>query len=169
MSILTDILLIISIAASGYFGSQAGFNRSFFACAAGFLAILAANLYPNQNGINPYLIFAIVLVAVFMAGAFLFRIIHFLYMTIFDKALGAVLGIFVWTIVSVNIVIPSFDYRFRTQGDVEKRTPIYRALDETIRTHFPIFRHNATLTLSKNVTRGVRDIKNVKDKLFPKD
>jgi uncharacterized membrane protein required for colicin V production len=157
MTILIDILLIVSIAAIGYFGYSAGFTRSFVASLAGFLSMFAAYIYPNQDGINFYLIFAITTVIIFMIGAFIFRTVHFFYMTILDKIGGTVLGVIVWTIVAVNIIIPSFDYNFRRTSP-QTRIPIYIYLDESIRTHFPIFRHNASAILEKNVTQKIENI-----------
>ncbi|MDR2860243.1 MAG: hypothetical protein LBV66_00225 [Elusimicrobiota bacterium] len=158
MTILTDFLLIITIFLIGFSGWKAGFTRSFFACLAGFISILAASKYPNQEGINFYLIFAISTVVVFMRGAFVLRAINFFYMTAVDRTFGAILGALVWTIVAVNIVIPSFDYKFRAEENPNDRTPLYRIVDETIRTQFPIFRRNTPKSLETNINQQIEYI-----------
>jgi uncharacterized membrane protein required for colicin V production len=159
VSVLIDFLLVISIVIIFYFGLKAGFTRSFFAALCGFVAIFAASTYPSQDALNQYLVFAIAAVVVFLIGAFVFRAIEFFYMTIIDKAGGAILGVFIWTIVSVNLIIPSLDYKFKIQQDANSRTPLYAIIDEQLRMHIPIFRHNASLLFGKSLSQKFEDFK----------
>lgn len=92
-----------------YIGFYAGIIKSFFAVAAGFFAIILAENYPYQFGINYYFVFAAVALIIFLIGLFVFSIVKFFYLSIFDKLAGACLGLFIWFVLSANVVIPTFN------------------------------------------------------------
>ena len=92
-----------------YIGFYAGIIKSFFALAAGFFAIILAEIYPYQFGINYYFVFAAVALIIFLIGLFVFSIVKFFYLSIFDKLAGACLGAFIWFVLSANVVIPTFN------------------------------------------------------------
>ncbi|MDR2709220.1 MAG: CvpA family protein [Elusimicrobiota bacterium] len=159
MTTLVDGIFLVSVALIAYLGWKAGFTRCFFALLAGFLAIAAASKYPNQEGLNFYLIFLIVAVAVFIGGALSFRAVNFIYMTIFDKAAGMILAALVWTIVSVNVVIPALDAKFKFSANSSNlKAPLYREVDIYIRTHIPIFRRASTSDLTTNIEQKFEDV-----------
>jgi len=109
LSLLINIILFVLLAFLLYIGFYAGIIKSFFAVAAGFFAIVLAENYPYQSGINYYFIFAAVAIIIFLIGLFIFGIVKFFYLSIFDKLAGACLGIFIWLVLSANVVIPAFN------------------------------------------------------------
>ena len=109
LNILINIILFVLLAVLLYIGFYAGIIKSFFAVAAGFFAIVLAENYPYQFGINYYFIFAAVAIIIFLIGLFIFGIVKFFYLSIFDKLAGACLGIFIWFVLSANVIIPTFD------------------------------------------------------------
>ncbi|MBQ1609404.1 MAG: hypothetical protein II417_02470 [Elusimicrobia bacterium] len=109
LNILINIILFVLLAVLLYIGFYAGIIKSFFAVAAGFFAIVLAENYPYQFGINYYFIFAAVAIIIFLIGLFIFGIVKFFYLSIFDKLAGACLGFFIWFVLSANVVIPAFN------------------------------------------------------------
>ena len=110
MSFLLDIALIVSCVVIFMLGFSAGITRSIFAVAAGFLGIMAASRYPDQSGVNYYIILAAVVVIVLIAGSLTQKVVKFFYLNIVDKAAGGVLGVFVWALVALNVILPSIHY-----------------------------------------------------------
>ena len=109
LNIAINICLFILLAVLLYIGFYAGIIKSFFAVAAGFFAIILAENYPYQCGINYYFVFAAVALIIFLIGLFVFSIVKFFYLSIFDKLAGACLGLFIWFVLSANVVIPTFN------------------------------------------------------------
>ena len=109
LNIAINICLFILLAVFLYIGFYAGIIKSFFAVAAGFFAIILAENYPYQFGINYYFVFAAVALIIFLIGLFVFSIVKFFYLSIFDKLAGACLGLFIWFVLSANVVIPTFN------------------------------------------------------------
>lgn len=109
LNIVINICLFILLAVFLYIGFYAGIIKSFFAVAAGFFAIILAENYPYQFGINYYFVFAAVALIIFLIGLFVFSIVKFFYLSIFDKLAGACLGAFIWFVLSANVVIPTFN------------------------------------------------------------
>lgn len=109
LSLVIDINIILLLLLLLYIGYYAGIIKSFFATASGFFAIILAENYPYQTGINYYFVFVAVAVIIFLVGIFVFKVVKFLYLSIFDKLAGACLGLFLWFILSANVVIPSLN------------------------------------------------------------
>jgi membrane-associated phospholipid phosphatase len=109
---IVDIFFVVPAILIIWLGWYAGLARTFFAVLAGFIAIFAADKYPYQEGMNNYLIFSIAAVFIIMVGAFILRIINFFYLNIFDRIGGAFLSACVWTIIFINILVPSLNRRF---------------------------------------------------------
>ena len=109
LNIVVNIILFVLLAILLYISFSAGIIKSFFAVAAGFFAIVLAENYPYQSGINYYFIFAAVAIIIFLIGLFIFGVVKFFYLSIFDKLAGACLGIFIWFVLAANVVIPAFD------------------------------------------------------------
>lgn len=122
LSIVVNIILFLLLAILLYIGFYAGIIKSFFAVAAGFFAIVLAENYPYQSGINYYFIFVAVAIIIFLIGLFIFGIVKFFYLSIFDKLAGACLGIFIWLVLSANVVIPAFN---NSENKVETATTTY--------------------------------------------
>ena len=122
LNILINIILFVLLAVLLYIGFYAGIIKSFFAVAAGFFAIVLAENYPYQFGINYYFIFAAVAIIIFLIGLFIFGIVKFFYLSIFDKLAGACLGFFIWFVLSANVVIPAFN---NSENKVETATATY--------------------------------------------
>ena len=108
LNIVVNIILFVLLVILLYISFSAGIIKSFFAVAAGFFAIVLAENYPYQSGINYYFIFAAVAIIIFLIGLFIFGVVKFFYLSIFDKLAGACLGIFIWLVLSANVVIPAF-------------------------------------------------------------
>ena len=109
LNIIINIILFILLAFLLYIGFYAGIIKSFFAVNAGFFAIILAENYPYQFGINYYFVFVAVALIIFLIGIFIFKIVKFFYLSIFDKLAGACLGLFIWFVLSANFVIPTFN------------------------------------------------------------
>ena len=109
LNILINVTIFLLLVILLYIGFYAGIIKSFFAVAAGFCAIVLAENYPYQFGINYYFIFAAVAIIIFLIGLFIFGIVKFFYLSIFDKLAGACLGFFIWFVLSANVVIPAFN------------------------------------------------------------
>lgn len=109
LNIIINIIIFLLLAFLLYIGYYAGIIKSFFAVSAGFLAVVLAEQYPYQIGINYYFVFAAVALIVFLIGLFIFRVVKFFYLSIFDKFAGACLGFFIWFVLSANFVIPIFN------------------------------------------------------------
>ena len=109
LNIVINIILLISLAFLLYIGYYAGIIKSSFAVAAGFFAIILAERYPYQFGINYYFVFVAVALIIFLLGVFIFKIVKFFYLSLFDKLAGACLGCFIWFVLSANFIIPTFN------------------------------------------------------------
>ena len=137
LSLAIDGSIILLLLFLLYIGYYAGIIKSFFAVVSGFFAIVLAESYPNQVGINYYFVFVAVAIIIFLVGIFIFKIVKFLYLSIFDKLAGACLGFFLWLILSVNVIIPSLDvYANQIQSKIEKTTSIISKLSKVT---LPIF------------------------------
>lgn len=122
LDILINVIIFALLAFLLYIGYYAGIIKSFFAVSAGFFAIILAENYPYQIGINYYFVFAAVALIIFLVGLFIFRIVKFFYLSIFDKLAGACLGIFIWFVLSANVVIPVFN---TSVEKIEDKTTTY--------------------------------------------
>lgn len=122
LNIVINVIIFVLLAFLLYIGYYAGIIKSFFAVSAGFLAIILAENYPYQAGINYYFVFAAVALIIFLIGLFIFRIVKFFYLSIFDKLAGACLGIFIWFVLSANVVIPVFN---TSVEKIEDKTTTY--------------------------------------------
>jgi uncharacterized membrane protein required for colicin V production len=138
MTLLIDILLAVNIILAGYLGWRAGLTRSSFAVFAGFISIYAANKYPYQEGVNSYLIFFISALIIFIAGAFILRLVHFFYMNIIDKVGGLFLNIAVWLIISINVLVPTLTYG--TAVLEASKYSLYRVISEQMHLRIPVFK-----------------------------
>ena len=137
LSLAIDGSIILLLLFLLYIGYYAGIIKSFFAVVSGFFAIVLAESYPNQVGINYYFVFVAVALIIFLVGIFIFKIVKFLYLSIFDKLAGACLGFFLWLILSANVIIPSLDvYANQIQSKIEKTTSIISKLSKVT---LPIF------------------------------
>lgn len=137
LSLAIDGSIILLLLFLLYIGYYAGIIKSFFAVVSGFFAIILAENYPYQVGINYYFVFVAVALIIFLVGIFIFKIVKFLYLSIFDKLAGACLGFFLWLILSVNVIIPSLDvYANQIQSKIEKTTSIISKLSKVT---LPIF------------------------------
>ncbi|MDR2402046.1 MAG: hypothetical protein LBD32_01090 [Cytophagales bacterium] len=124
-----DFLFVITTLLIVWLGWSAGFARTFFAALAGFIAILAANKYPYQEGMNSYLIFLIATAFVVMIGAFTLKLIDFFYLNILDRISGMLLSVCVWLVVFVYVVIPTMISR--AQIDV-RNSYVYSVITNTV-------------------------------------
>lgn len=122
LSVLINVILFVLLAFLLYIGFYAGIIKSFFAVAAGFFAIILAENYPYQLGINYYFVFAAVALIIFLIGLFIFKVVKFFYLSIFDKLAGACLGLFLWFVLSANVVIPMFN---NSVDKIETKTTSY--------------------------------------------
>ncbi len=137
LSLAIDISIILLLLFLLYIGYYAGIIKSFFAVVSGFFAIILAENYPYQVGINYYFVFVAVAIIIFLVGVFIFKIVKFLYLSIFDKLAGACFGFFLWFILSANVIIPSLDvYANQIQSKIEKTTSIISKLSKVT---LPIF------------------------------
>ena len=137
LSLAIDGSIILLLLFLLYIGYYAGIIKSFFAVVSGFFAIILAENYPYQVGINYYFVFVAVAIIIFLVGIFIFKIVKFLYLSIFDKLAGACLGFFLWLILSANVIIPSLDvYANQIQSKIEKTTSIISKLSKVT---LPIF------------------------------
>ena len=109
LNVIINITIFLLLAVLLYIGFYAGIIKSFFAIAAGFVAIVLAENYPYQFGINYYFIFFSAALIVYLIGLFIFKIAKFLYLSMLDKLAGACLSFFVWFILTANVVIPAFN------------------------------------------------------------
>jgi uncharacterized membrane protein required for colicin V production len=109
LNILINVTIFLLLVILLYIGFYAGIIKSFFAVAAGFCAIVLAENYPYQFGINYYFIFFAAAFIVYLTGLFIFKVAKFLYLSIFDKLAGACLSVFIWFILTANVVIPAFN------------------------------------------------------------
>lgn len=131
---LTDIILIVLLLFFFYIGFKAGIIRSFFAVIAGFTAIILAENYPYQIGINYYLVFCVSAASVYITGLFALRLADFMFLSVFDKLTGAVFGVLLWFIVSANFVIPSIP-KEAGRNETKIESTISRLSSKT----FPLF------------------------------
>lgn len=154
LSLAIDISIILLLLFLLYIGYYAGIIKSFFAVISGFFAIVLAENYPYQVGINYYFVFVAIAIIIFLIGIFVFKIVKFLYLSIFDELAGACFGFFLWFILSANVVIPSLDiyvnqiqsknivipsldvYVNQIQSKIEKTTSIISKLSKII---LPVF------------------------------
>ncbi|MDD5021814.1 MAG: hypothetical protein PHR82_06785 [Endomicrobiaceae bacterium] len=131
---LIDILLIVLLLFFFYIGFKAGIVRSFFAVTAGFIAIILAENYPYQVGINYYLIFCVSAVSVYLTGLFFLRLVNFMFLSFFDKLAGSCLAVLIWFILSANCIIPSL-----TDGNNKLETKIVLTISRLSSKTFPSF------------------------------
>ncbi len=160
----TNITVVLILLMFLYIGYSAGIIKSFFAAAAGFFSLLLAENYPNQEGINYYFVFVATAVIIFIAGIIILKIVKFLYLSLFDKAAGACLGLFLGFIVAVNFVIPTADKLAGMVSDIGVKTEYVSNISSKI---FPMFGsyipkclHGINLkNYSKDIKDGMDNIK----------
>lgn len=105
----TTLLVILILLFFLFAGFYAGIIKSIFAVSAGFFAIVLAESYPNQEGINYWFVFIVTAVVVFIIGIIVFKVVKFLYLSLFDKISGACLGFLLGFLLSANFVIPTIN------------------------------------------------------------
>lgn len=153
LTILINIILIVLLLILLYIGFYAGIIKSFFAVAAGFFAIVLAENYPYQFGINYYFVFAAVALIIFLVGLFVFSVVKFFYLSIFDKLAGACLGLFIWLVLSANVVIPAFNIA----PDKLENTPV-AYISNLSEQMLPVFgKYVPNFKLDKNITINITD------------
>ena len=153
LTILINIILIVLLLILLYIGFYAGIIKSFFAVAAGFFAIVLAENYPYQFGINYYFVFAAVALIIFLVGLFVFGVVKFFYLSIFDKLAGACLGLFIWLVLSANVVIPAFDI----SPDKLENTPV-AYISNLSEQMLPVFgKYVPNFKLDKKITINITD------------
>ena len=134
LNFIINIILIVLLVFLLYIGYYAGIIKSFFAVTAGFLGIVLAENYPYQFGINYYFVFVAAALIIFLIGIFIFKIVKFLYLSMFDKLAGACLGFFIWFVLSANFVIPTFNISVEK---IEDKTTSY--ISNLSKEYLPIF------------------------------
>jgi hypothetical protein len=147
MTLLIDILLAVNIILASYLGWKAGFTRSSFAVFTVFMSIYIATKYPYQEGINFYLIFSITAIISFMIGAFALRLVRFFYMNTLDKVGGMILNIFVWLIISVNVLVPTLTYR--TAVLEGSKYSLYAIISDQLHLRMPMFKNYVPSMIGK--------------------
>ena len=153
LTILINIILIVLLLILLYIGFYAGIIKSFFAVAAGFFAIVLAENYPYQFGINYYFVFAAVALIIFLVGLFVFGVVKFFYLSIFDKLAGACLGFFIWFVLSANVVIPAFNI----SPDKLENTPV-AYISNLSEQMLPVFgKYVPNFKLDKKITINITD------------
>lgn len=153
LTILINIILIVLLLVLLYISFCAGIIKSFFAVAAGFFAIVLAENYPYQFGINYYFVFAAVALIIFLVGLFVFSVVKFFYLSIFDKLAGACLGLFIWLVLSANVVIPAFN----VSPDKLENTPV-AYISNLSEQMLPVFgKYVPNFKLNKNITINITD------------
>ncbi|MBR3654301.1 MAG: hypothetical protein IKN62_02560 [Elusimicrobia bacterium] len=153
LNILINIILFVLLAVLLYIGFYAGIIKSFFAVAAGFFAIVLAENYPYQFGINYYFVFIAVALIIFLVGLFVFGVVKFFYLSIFDKLAGACLGLFIWLVLSANVVIPAFN----VSPDKLENTPV-AYISNLSEQMLPVFgKYVPNFKLNKNITINITD------------
>ena len=158
LSLAIDGSIILLLLFLLYIGYYAGIIKSFFAVVSGFFAIILAENYPYQVGINYYFVFVAVALIIFLVGIFIFKIVKFLYLSIFDKLAGACLGFFLWLILSVNVIIPSLDvYANQIQSKIEKTTSIISKLSKVT---LPIFGKYIPSFIDNKKIKNIQNIQN---------
>ena len=105
-SFVIDVSLILLFIVFINIGFEVGLIRSFFAFCAGFISILLAQNYPEQAGINYYLIFVVTAIVIYLVGLFFVRVVKLFYLTLFDKFAGIVLSVCICFMLTANFVLP---------------------------------------------------------------
>jgi uncharacterized membrane protein required for colicin V production len=131
-----------------WLGWSSGLTRTFFSILSGFVAIVAANKYPDNYGVNFYLVFSIAALFVIMLGSFTVKIVNFFYLNLLDKLLGAFLSVAVWCIIAVNVVVPTMTNASSVFDRTEKSVA-YNFLCKEIHSKFPTFRNYVPSFLDK--------------------
>ena len=133
-ALIVNIIAIFLLILLVYISFQAGIIRTLFAVAAGFFAVILAENYPYQYGINYYLIFFVSAFGIFLVGIFVFKILKFLCLSFFDKIAGAVLGLCLWFIISANFLVPVLTHEIKnTENNV------MNSFTNVIRKQIPVF------------------------------
>ncbi|MDR3112034.1 MAG: CvpA family protein [Elusimicrobiota bacterium] len=136
---LIDTFLIISTVLVLWLGWSTGLSRTFFAVLTGFAATLAAHKYPDNDGLNFYVVFAITALFIILIGAFTIRVIHFFYLNLLDKLLGAAFSVCVWFLIAINIVTPSLTSVPNSFTKI-KDTVVYMNISKIIHSKVPSFK-----------------------------
>jgi hypothetical protein len=104
---LIDIFLLISIILIAWFGWHLGVLKSFlliFAVALLFLFV-ANDFQLSKKGTDFYLLIALVVLFIVIMAVFL-RVVKFFHLSILDKVGGAVLSVYVWIGLSIDVLVP---------------------------------------------------------------
>ena len=89
-----NIIIVLLLLFFLYVGYRTGLIKSLFAVSAGFFALVLAENYPHQEGINYYFVFIATVVIIVILGMIILKIIKFLYLSLVDKTAGACFGLF---------------------------------------------------------------------------
>lgn len=167
LNTFTTITVILILLLFLYIGFYAGFIKSFFAAVSGFVATLLAENYPYQEGINYYFVFIATAVVIFIIGIICFKFVKFLYLSLFDKMVGAVLALFLGFAVSANFVIPTIDKTASLFVDVKTKTVKMKSFSSKVLPMFdnyvPGILNRADLSdLKYEFQAGLNSIKNMR-------
>lgn len=132
--LIINIIVIFTLIILICIGFQTGIVKAIFAVAAGFFAVILAENYPYQYGINYYLIFVVSAFVIFLIGMFIVKILKFLCLSFFDKVAGAILGICLWLVVSANFLVPVLMHEVK---DVEN--DFMDSFTNVVREQIPVF------------------------------
>jgi uncharacterized membrane protein required for colicin V production len=160
LGIFIDFILIIALLIFLYIGFSTGIIKSFFAVSAGFFSILLAENYPYQIGINYYQMYNASAIAVFLIGLLVVKIVKFLYLSIFDKAMGACFAVVLWFILSANVIIPGL----KEQSSKPVNTKASSEISKISSRFFPSFsRYTPNLEVSEKIQEGKNYILMIKE------
>ena len=132
--LIINIIVIFTLIILICIGFQTGIVKAIFAVAAGFFAVILAENYPYQYGINYYLIFVVSAFVIFLIGMFIVKILKFLCLSFFDKVAGAILGICLWLVVSANFLVPVLMHEVK-----DVKNDFMDSFTNVVREQIPVF------------------------------
>jgi uncharacterized membrane protein required for colicin V production len=101
-----DIVVLIVVLLTTFFGSKTGIIASIFYIASSFIGMWVAHRFSAVVGINFYLLFIVTAAVVIFAGYLISKLFHAVLLGPADRIGGGVLGLILGILIVATIVVP---------------------------------------------------------------
>lgn len=157
MNIYFDLLFLGVLIVGYYLGHKTGIIGSLFYLFSGFVGMVIVQRFGHQFPVSAPAVFAVAVVGFIVVGLVLRKIFNWVFLNLFDRLFGGMLGIALAVIVMVNVLVINDNFK----GQDKVHTAVigslsYRYVLTPWQVFVPSFPEMRTLTSSEYVLRVVR-------------
>lgn len=157
MNMYFDLLFLGVLIVGYYLGHKTGIIGSLFYVFSGFVGMVVVQRFGNQFPVPAAAVFAVVVIGFIIVGMVCRRIFNWIFLSLFDRLFGGLLGIFLALIVMANVL--AINDNFKGQDNVCNavvQSLSYRYVVTPWQIFVPTFPEMRTLTSSAYVARVMR-------------